>query len=222
MFILFYKTTVNLFNFLNVTILYMLKTVVSVIIIVFLSLLFIYQLAKPYLQLKRINILEGFDISGQQVSSDQQDISGSATQEVSSNQEPEDDSTEKSTQMADLFEQVNTQMDVLRTLKLSDVYMPISLDKTAQEPYVILSNLRLLINNGIYKNELDIKDLNDKYIGNKGVQLLASDINSVNMESSPIKEVKANETLFLKRAQTIVNAHQKLIDKILESKSKEE
>ena len=204
----------------------MLKTVVSVIIIVFLSLLFIYQLAKPYLQLKRINILEGFeqDISDP---TGQQDISGSSGQQMSSNSEVqapelEDDSTEKSTQMADLFEQVNTQMDVLRTLKLSDAYVPISLDKTAQEPYVILSNLRLLINNGIYKNELDIKDLNDKYIGNKGVQLLASDINSVNMESSPIEEVQANESSFLKRAQTIVNAHQKLIDKILVSKSKEE
>ena len=167
----------------------------SVIIVAFLLLLFVHKLIKPYFYLRRNNILEGFD---------------------------SDDSTEKSTQMAELFERVNTQMDVLRTMKLSDSYLPISLDKTAQEPYVLLANLRLLINNGIYKNELDIKDLNDKYIGNKGVQLLASDINSVNMESSPVEEVKANETAFLKRAQTIVDAHQKLIDKMLESKSKEE
>jgi hypothetical protein len=41
-------------------------------------------------------------------------------------------------------------------------------------------------------------------------------------EQSSLKEVRANETAFLKRAQTIVDAHQKLIDKILESKSKEE
>jgi hypothetical protein len=202
----------------------MLKTIVSIIIIAFLSLLFVYQLAKPYFQLHpwtRNSILEGFDASNNPIP--EQQVS---EQQVS--ESVEDDSTQKSTQMADLFEQVNTQMDVLRTLKLSDTYLPISLDKTAQEPYVILSNLRLLINNGIYKNELDIKDLNDKYIGNKAVQLLASDINSLNMEGSPggtegsLKEVRANETAFLKRAQTIVDAHQKLIDKILESKSKEE
>lgn len=209
-------------------VLYMLKTIVSIIIIAFLSLLFVYQLAKPYFQLHpwtRNSILEGFDASNNLI----------PEQQVSVSESVEDDSTQKSTQMADLFEQVNTQMDVLRTLKLSDTYLPISLDKTAQEPYVILSNLRLLINNGIYKNELDIKDLNDKYIGNKAVQLLASDINSLNMEGSPggtegstareqssLEEVRANETAFLKRAQTIADAHQKLIDKILESKSKEE
>jgi hypothetical protein len=218
----------------------MLKTIVSIIIIAFLSLLFVYQLAKPYFKLHpwtRNSILEGFDNpipSEQQVS--EQQVSEQQVSEKGVSESVEDDSTQKSTQMADLFEQVNTQMDVLRTLKLSDTYLPISLDKTAQEPYVILSNLRLLINNGVYKNELDIKDLNDKYIGNKGVQLLASDINSVNMESSPggtegstsreqsslVEEVRANETAFLKRTQTIVDAHQKLIDKILESKSKEE
>jgi len=208
----------------------MLKTIVSIIIIAFLSLLFVYQLAKPYFQLHpwtRNSILEGFDASNNSIPEQQ-------VSEKGVSESVEDDSTQKSTQMADLFEQVNTQMDVLRTLKLSDTYLPISLDKTAQEPYVILSNLRLLINNGIYKNELDIKDLNDKYIGNKAVQLLASDINSLNMEGSPggtegstareqssLEEVRANETAFLKRAQTIVDAHQKLIDKILESKSKE-
>jgi len=202
-------------------VLYMLKTIVSIIIIAFLSLLFVYQLAKPYFQLHpwtRNSILEGFD---NPIPSEQQ-VSEQQVSEQQVSESVEDDSTQKSTQMADLFEQVNTQMDVLRTLKLSDTYLPISLDKTAQEPYVILSNLRLLINNGVYKNELDIKDLNDKYIGNKGVQLLASDINSVNMEGSLVEEVRANETAFLKRTQTIVDAHQKLIDKILESKSKEE
>lgn len=207
----------------------MLKTIVSIIIIAFLSLLFVYQLAKPYFQLHpwtRNSILEGFDASNNPLP--EQQVSEKGVSEIGISESVEDDSTQKSTQMADLFEQVNTQMDVLRTLKLSDTYLPISLDKTAQEPYVILSNLRLLINNGIYKNELDIKDLNDKYIGNKAVQLLASDINSLNMEGSTtqeqssLKEVRANETAFLKRAQTIADAHQKLIDKILESKSKEE
>ena len=127
--------------------------------------------------------------------------------------------TDKSTIMADLFEKVNSQMDIIRTLKLSDVFVPINIDKTALDPFVILTNLKLLINNGIYKNELDLKDIYDKYIGNKAVQILASDINSVNMGSSV--DVSANETAFLTRCQQIVDAHQKLIDKILDNKNKE-
>jgi hypothetical protein len=132
---------------------------------------------------------------------------------------PETSDTDKSTIMADLFEKVNSQMDIIRTLKLSDVFVPINIDKTALEPFVILTNLKLLINNGIYKNELDLKDIYDKYIGNKAVQILVSDINSVNMGSSV--DVSANETAFLERCRQIVDAHQKLIDKILDNKSKE-
>ena len=209
-----------------------LKTIVSVIIIAFLALLFIYQLAKPYFKLHpwtrntllhkvgffgsllhKVSLLEGLET-----------ISDGTAQESSAAEttEPTDDPTQKSTQLAELFEQVNTQMDVLRTLKLSDTYLPLSLDKTAQEPYVILANLKLLINNGVYKNELDIKDLNDKYVGNKGVQMLASDINSLNLEpGSKLANIPATETTFLTRVQKIVDAHQTLIDKILESKSKE-
>lgn len=200
-----------------------LKTIVSVIIIAFLALLFIYQLAKPYFKLHpwtrnallhKDSFLEGLETIS--------DPSAGETQSSLESTEPTDDPTQKSTQLAELFEKVNTQMDVLRTLKLSDTYLPLSLDKTAQEPYVILANLRLLINNGVYKNELDIKDLNDKYVGNKGVQLLASDINSLNLEpGSKLANIPTTETTYLNRVQKIVDAHQTLIDKILESKSKE-
>jgi hypothetical protein len=214
-----------------------LKTIVSVIIIAFLASLFIYQLAKPYFKLhpwtrntllhkvapllhKVAPLLEGLEtMPSVSETGEQSSLESSAGESAA---EPTDDPTQKSTQLAELFEQVNTQMDVLRTLKLSDTYLPLSLDKTAQEPYVILANLKLLINNGVYKNELDIKDLNDKYVGNKGVQMLASDINSLNLEpGSKLANIPATETTFLTRVQKIVDAHQTLIDKILESKSKE-
>ena len=146
-------------------------------------------------------------------------ITTGITTSVSTTPVAETSDTDKSTIMADLFEKVNSQMDIIRTLKLSDVFVPINIDKAATEPFVILTNLKLLINNGIYKNELDLKDIYDKYIGNKAVQILASDINSVNMGSSV--DVSLIETTFLKRCQQIVDAHQKLIDKILDNKSKE-
>ena len=129
--------------------------------------------------------------------------------------------TDKSTMMADLFEKVNTQMDMIRTAKLSDKFTPINIDKTASEPFAILMNLKLLINNGIYKNEIDLKEMYDKYIGNKAVQLLVSDINSVNMDTGSTPDIGSLETSFLTRCKSIVDGHQNIIDKLLENKNKE-
>jgi len=125
--------------------------------------------------------------------------------------------TDKSTMMTDLFESVNKQMDIIRTLKLSENMIPIKIDKTVPESQLILANLKLLVNNGVYKNELDLKEIYDKYIGNKAVQLLASDINSLNLESPDAQM----ETTYLTRTKSVVDGHQKIIDKILENKSKE-
>lgn len=129
--------------------------------------------------------------------------------------------TEKSTIMVDLFEKVNNHMDTIRTMKLSSSFVPINIDKTASEPFVILMNLKLLINNGIYKNELDLKEMYDKYIGNKAIQVLTSDINSVNMNSNSNENIGSLESSFLTRCRNIVAAHQTIIDQILENKSKE-
>ena len=125
--------------------------------------------------------------------------------------------TDKSTMMTDLFESVNKQMDIIRTLKLSENMIPIKIDKTVPESQLILANLKLLVNNGVYKNELDLKEIYDKYIGNKAVQLLASDINSLNLESAE----PHMETTYLTRTKSVVDGHQKIIDNILENKSKE-
>jgi hypothetical protein len=129
--------------------------------------------------------------------------------------------TEKSTIMVDLFEKVNNHMDTIRTMKLSSSFVPINIDKTASEPFVILMNLKLLINNGIYKNELDLKEMYDKYIGNKAIQVLTSDINSVNMNSNSNENIGSLESSFLTRCRNIVAAHQTIIDQILENKGKE-
>ena len=209
------------------------KLIISILIIVFLTIVILNHFFKGFLRLNpfyRNNILlEGFDndASGNLVATTPVSTTPVTTESTPSSTpvtssvavKPETSDTDKSTIMADLFEKVNSQMDIIRTLKLSDVFVPINIDKTALEPFVILTNLKLLINNGIYKNELDLKDIYDKYIGNKAVQILASDINSVNMGSSV--DVSANETAFLERCRQIVDAHQKLIDKILDNKGKE-
>jgi hypothetical protein len=123
--------------------------------------------------------------------------------------------------MSELFEKVNQQTDTIRTLKLSDNFTPINIDKTASEPYLILTNLKLLINNGIYKNEMDLMEMYNQYIGNKEIKVIMSDINSVNMESSDKSNIGSLETSFLTKSKSIVDGHQKIIDKILENKRNE-
>ena len=204
------------------------KTVVTVSIIVLLLLIIANHFFKDLFKLNpfyRNNILlEGFDgapsapsetTSSEPVASAPVASAPVASAPVASSE------TDKSTMMADLFEKVNTQMDMIRTVKLSDKFTPINIDKTVSEPFAILMNLKLLINNGVYKNEIDLKEMYDKYIGNKAVQLLVSDINSVNMDTGSTPDIGSLETSFLTRCKSIVDGHQNIIDKLLESKNKE-
>jgi hypothetical protein len=196
------------------------KTVVSVGIIVLLSLIIANHFFKDLFKLNPFYrnkiLLEGFD--GAVTATVPTATAPTATETPPVTQVSD---TDKSTIMADLFEKVNTQMDTIRTIKLSDKFTPINIDKTASEPFVILMNLKLLINNGIYKNEMDLKEMYDKYIGNKAVQLLLSDINSVNMDTGSTPDIGSLETQFLSRCKSIVDGHQNIINKILENKSKE-
>jgi hypothetical protein len=203
------------------------KTVVSVIIIVVLLLIILNHFFRDLFRLNPFYrnkiLLEGFDASGNTVAAPSATATPSATTTATATATattPIED-TDKSTMMADLFEKVNNQTDMIRTIKLSDKFTPINIDKTASEPFVILMNLKLLINNGVYKNEMDLNELYDKYIGNKAVQLLVSDINSVNMDTGSIPDIGSLETQYLTRCKSIVDGHQKIIDKILENKSKE-
>jgi len=187
------------------------KWIVSVAIVVFLLLIVLNHFFKDLFKLnpyyRNKILLEGFDASG--------NTTATAPAEPSINE------TDKSTIMSELFEKVNQQTDTIRTLKLSDKFSPINIDKTATEPYLILTNLKLLINNGIYKNEIDLMEMYNQYIGNKEIKVIMSDINSVNMESSDKSNIGSLETSFLTKSKSIVDGHQKIIDKILENKRNE-
>ena len=187
------------------------KWIVSATIVVFLLLIVLNHFFKDLFKLnpyyRNKILLEGFDASG--------NTTATAPAEPSINE------TDKSTIMSELFEKVNQQTDTIRTLKLSDKFSPINIDKTATEPYLILTNLKLLINNGIYKNEIDLMEMYNQYIGNKEIKVIMSDINSVNMESSDKSNIGSLETSFLTKSKSIVDGHQKIIDKIIENKNKE-
>ena len=187
--------------------------ILSVIIIAFLLFMIGHHV------FRKLN-LEGFEVKADEVKADEVKVAEAKVAEAKADPivaQEETSETDKSTIMTDLFESVNKQMDIIRTLKLSENMIPIKIDKTVPESQLILANLKLLVNNGVYKNELDLKETYDKYIGNKAVHLLASDINSLNLESLE----SHMETTYLTRTKSVVDGHQKIIDKILENKSKE-
>jgi hypothetical protein len=212
-----------------------LNLVVSVAIILFLSYMIMNHLFKKFF--RRSIRVEGFDSASEtelpsgetELPSGETELPSGETElpsgetELSDNRVTEDTTesdTDKSTLMVELFENVNKQMDMIRTLKLGDKIIPITIDKTPSENVLVLANLKLLINNGVYKNELDLKEVYDKYIGNKAIQLLTSDINSLNLEKPP-DNISTLETKFLTRCKSVVDAHQKILNKIFDNKSKE-
>lgn len=218
-----------------------LNLVVSIAIILFLSYMIMNHLFKKFFR-QSIRV-EGFDSAGEDTPTTVTDNSVTvenkpltANNSITVENKPltadnpvntsvpvadtTDLDTDKSTLMVELFENVNKQMDMIRTLKLGDKIIPIKIDKTPSENVLVLANLKLLINNGVYKNELDLKEVYDKYIGNKAIQLLTSDINSLNLDKPP-NDISTLETKFLARCKSVVDAHQKVINKIFDNKSKE-
>ena len=201
-----------------------LNLVVSIAIILFLSYMILNHLFKKFFS-QSIRV-EGFDSAEEDKPSTEtksSTVKEDKTVTEDNNSvvvDTTDSDTDKSTLMVELFENVNKQMDMIRTLKLGDKIIPITIDKTPSENVLVLANLKLLINNGIYKNELNLKEVYDKYIGNKAIQLLTSDINSVNLDKPP-NDISTLETKFLARCKSVVDAHQKVINKIFDNKSKE-
>ena len=195
-----------------------LNLVVSIAIILFLSYMIMNHLFKKFFS--RSIRVEGFDSDEEDKSIDKSVPVVLENKSVPVVEDTTDSDTDKSTLMVELFENVNKQMDMIRTLKLGDKIIPITIDKTPSENVLVLANLKLLINNGVYKNELDLKEVYDKYIGNKAIKLLTSDVNSVNLDKPP-DNISSLETKFLARCKSVVDAHQKVINKIFDNKSKE-
>lgn len=195
-----------------------LNLVVSIAIILFLSYMIMNHLFKKFFT--RSIRVEGFDSDEEDKSIDKSVPVVLENKSVPVVEDTTDSDTDKSTLMVELFENVNKQMDMIRTLKLGDKIIPITIDKTPSENVLVLANLKLLINNGVYKNELDLKEVYDKYIGNKAIKLLTSDINSVNLDK-PSDNISTLETKFLARCKSVVDAHQQVLNKIFDNKSKQ-
>jgi len=86
----------------------------------------------------------------------------------------------KPIELAAAFEKVNKQKDMIRTLMEStEPAVPLKIDKNGDPEYLVINNLKLLVNNGIEKNEASLKSLYDQYIGNREIALLTTELNSI-------------------------------------------
>lgn len=125
-----------------------------------------------------------------------------------------------SSDVAELLDRVNTQTDIIRTFKGSfDPVPPLKIDGKGDERIVLLKNIKLLLNNGVFKNETDLKEY--EYIGNKAVNTLVSEVNTLNMETpASITDIEQKEIDYVNRTRSIVGEHQKIINLELKRRAK--
>jgi hypothetical protein len=187
------------------------KHLVSILVFLFLSLLIGNYLMKRLSNTSIRSTIEGMETN----------TSSSTPNTMSSSSEPcEIKDTDKPIELAAAFEKVNKQTDMIRTLNEStESVVPLKIDKSGDAEFLVLFNLKLLVNNGISKNEASLKAVYDQYIGNREVSLLATDMNSLNIEKSNADVLHKQENALICRAKVIIDGHQTLIDRILEKGS---
>lgn len=173
--------------------------------------------------------------------------------------EPIDYATENATNITELFDKVNVQTDIIRTLKqpYSDKYDVVKYDPTIGDENTdinttIFSNLTTLLRNAIQKNDEDMKTNSGitsifQYSGNDSIGELINELTMLTADNIKKKHEAVStascttgegvektscinkiykqfdrkmEADYIKRVMKIVDAHQKIIDRILEKKSK--
>jgi hypothetical protein len=194
------------------------KHLVSILVFLFLSLVIGNYLMKRVFTTSIRSTVEGMETE----ESSSTDTS-SAPNTASSSSEPCDiKDVDKPIELASAFEKVNKQTDMIRTLnEVTEPVVPLKIDKSADAEFLVLTNLKLLVNNGISKNEASLKAVYDQYIGNREVTLLATDMNSLKIEKANADALHKQEIALICRAKVIIDGHQTLIDRILEKGSDE-
>ena len=194
------------------------KHLVSILVFLFLSLVIGNYLMKQVFTTSIRSTVEGMETE----ESSSTDTS-SAPNTASSSSEPCDiKDVDKPIELAAAFEKVNKQTDMIRTLnEVTEPVVPLKIDKSSDAEFLVLTNLKLLVNNGISKNEASLKAVYDQYIGNREVTLLATDMNSLKIEKANADMLHKQEIALICRAKVIIEGHQTLIDRILEKGSDE-
>jgi hypothetical protein len=94
-----------------------------------------------------------------------------------------DYSSQISTDMSELFEKVNNQMEITKTIKIpiSTDTVTISYNRDLAPKIQIYGNLSTLVNDGIMRVEQDLKNVQTyQYIGNDSVKNMADELAKIN------------------------------------------
>jgi hypothetical protein len=184
------------------------------IVYVFVICVFLFMIISHFVQSK-----EGFEGDSVEPKPDGAPTSNSPTSNSPTSNAPTSNAPTASS-ISELFEKVNTQSDIIRTFKGDfNPITPLKIDGSGDERIIVLNNIKLLLNNGIFKNETDLKQY--EYTGTKTIGALVSEVNSLNLENpSSITDLDKKEEDFIKRAKVITDEHQKIIDLELKRRSK--
>lgn len=156
----------------------MLKQIVSVAIFLFLAFLIGHAIYIRYEHPIREGLEGDLDITSLST-----DVSGNPVVDESC------DITDanKPIELAAAFEKVNKQTDMIRSLTEStEPAVPLKIDKNGNPEYLVINNLKLLMNNGIGKNEASLKAVYDQYIGNREITALTTELNSIKTDDASI------------------------------------
>jgi hypothetical protein len=205
------------------------KHLVSILVFLFLSLVIGNYLMKRVFTTSIRSTVEGMETAtlarlkeaGLTPDTNDTDTTSTVSNTASSSSEPCDiKDVDKPIELAAAFEKVNKQTDMIRTLnEVTEPVTPLKIDKSSDAEFLVLTNLKLLVNNGISKNEASLKAVYDQYIGNREVTLLATDMNSLKIEKANADTLHKQEIALICRAKVIIEGHQTLIDRILEKGS---
>lgn len=167
-----------------------------------------------------------------------------------------DYATENSENVADLFDKVNTQIDMIRTLKepYTDAIKTVSYNRDLSGNMLIITNLKTLINVAIAANDKDLQTNPGitkmfQYGGNDSIGEIIADlasldeaklvelckkknysmcekIDSATDRASCVLKIRKQcqreiEASYLARITTIVDGHQRIIDRILKKQSRD-
>ena len=161
----------------------MLKQIVSVAIFLFLAFLIGNSLYRRYERPIREGLEGDLDITSLLT-----DVSGNPVVDESCDIKD----ANKPIELAAAFERVNKQTDMIRSLTEStEPAVPLKIDKNGDPEYLVITNLKLLMNNGIEKNEASLKAVYDQYIGNREITLLTTELNSIQTNASALGQPSA-------------------------------
>jgi len=165
-----------------------------------------------------------------------------------------DYATENSENTANLFDNVNLQLDKIRTLKepYTEIVKTVNFNRDLSGNMLILSNLKTLVNTGIANNDQDLQKNPGitklfQYGGNDSISEIIADmatldeaklaelcnkknmsecdkISSASDRATCVAKIQKQcrqeiEASYIKRITTIVNGHQRIIDRVLKKES---